>query len=253
MITLLWLKNGTDRWHAWNQGAARSRCGSMTLHHLPAALITEEVTGAEELAKRCRRCVSLTHEREPLRGPAELWLLNLHMRLRHTHVTVGENELRALAERLAELGPPTEPNVAAVYAEIAPVLMRPIVFKVKPTTGPARALPRVTRLGRVLKALPPGGEPLRRVAEAFRAWRMVSGLDVTREQFDPERVVLAAYEAPDPIEAYVRMLVERRGLRHIAQVFHPTTAERSRKDPNVRGLFRGAGTYLAQAHLKVRK
>ncbi|KKK42766.1 hypothetical protein LCGC14_3169520, partial [marine sediment metagenome] len=222
-------------------------CGTVTADDLritAAKQIKNVLPMGEVMCGSCARSLGPrapipTDPEGKLDAQACSWLALLRKHLIRARVRVRVAELRALATRLAAVGPTTDPDAVAVYEQIRVLLLTPRRHK-----GPkGHTVMRISHLREALKSLGPTPQALLHVAAAMKAWRRITGREVNRgERFRADTVVASMLAVPAPAP-YIQHL-HTKGLSNLALMFHPNTLEHRKKDAAIRGIFSGSGDYM---------
>lgn len=224
-----WLQHpSSGTWHLWRNGTPQSACGSMTKEHLPAPAVSGKPPAG--LVGACTKCVASAGG-WPAAGTAEcaaFWVGKIKLQANRARVKLDRWAVEDFADMLSLLGCGT-PEANETFAAVTSVLLRPVTVRERGKTF--TSFPKFRESVDLLLSR----EKLLHVAVALRTWRSVTGRDVGRDRFSPDRVIETMLSVDDP-EPYVRQL-HGRGLSHLAAVFHPNTLERARKDPALRGVF----------------
>lgn len=245
--TFTWLQLRTKKWHAWPHGGTRSVCGTVTADDLritAAKQIKAVLPVGEVMCGSCARSLGSraptpTDPKGRLDAQACAWLALLRKHLVRVRVRVRVAELRALATRLAAVGPTADPDAVAVYEQIRVLLLTPRRHKRRN----GHTVMKITHLREALEALGPTPQALIHVAAAMKAWRHITEREVSRgERFRADTVITSMLAVPAPTP-YIQHL-HAKGLSNLALMFHPNTLERRKKDAALRGIFSGSGDYM---------
>lgn len=248
-VKYLWLDSGTGKWHAWPKGARHTLCGRVNVEHLrthPAAAITALAPAPE--ASVCAVCGKKSgHVAQVVAVPdgvTRAWIGFLKRYLLRAHITLADDTVRLLAERLADVGSPDDQDARDVFDQVRSVLLRPMRISSKRRDGRAVTLHTIPHLKEALNALPPKTGALQKVATAMRCWRAITRRDPSGEKFSVQRVVETMLQVPS-VEQYITHL-NGEGLPNLAAMFHPNTLARAKRDTALRGLFAGSPEYWSQ-------
>jgi hypothetical protein len=243
------MQTARGRWHAWFPRARASACGRVNVEDLraaPARRIADTLP-PEAQADACATCLKLARNGRngaalpP--GGAGAWLGYVRAHLRRVHATAGEADLRAVAEAMAEVGPPDDPAARDAFAQVRTLLLTPVVTRTRDKAGRARRVAVIHGLHAALALLPPRSGRLAAVVAAMRCWRAITKR-ADPGHFKPAQVLDVMLQVPDA-EAYVRHLAGR-GFEALGVVFHPNVLARAKVDPALRGMFGTGGAYWAR-------
>lgn len=249
MTTHRWILARTGRWHAWPHGARRSICGTLTADNLrvtPAVRIQSTLPPPTDdpLCGTCRSKLGIPVGRDattPTDSRVIAWLevVGKHLaRIQGRHggrsLTIDRRTKRVLAERLALIGAPDNPEAIAVYDQIRLLLLSPKMHRRRN----GHTILKLAYIKEALTKLPPRVDAIQHVAESVKLWRRITGRDLSaNERFRPDTVIETTLAIPMP-EPYIRHL-HTKGISALAAIFHPNTLERFKKDPALRGIFGG--------------
>lgn len=249
MQNLKYLLRHTGKWHAWPRGGTRTLCGTVTLDDLritPAKRIQQEPPVGEPFCKSCHRrlgpgaqaaLATPSGRTKHLTPTALVWLGLVRRHLALVRVHVREADELALAQRLALVGPPEDPQAASVYEHLRALLLTPRLHLKRD----ARTTRKIPHLHEALEMLPPDAKALAHVAESMRLWRHITGdmqntKTTTSARFQPDVVIQTMLQITNP-EPYIRAL-HAKGLSPLGAMFHPNTLARAKqRDPSLRGAF----------------
>lgn len=241
MASTNWILTANGTWHAWKVGESATACGRIDAAHLrrsPAQLITRDVPIDQ---KTCAACIRRT-KAIPFTTDAvtSAWIQTVRRHLEKVHAKLPDKTVLILAERLAEVGPPTNPEAGEIFEQVKQIFLRPMRTTMKLFNGSNRTLSTFPHLKEALALLPTNTQAIRRVASAVRCWSSF-GLITPSTRFRLDHVIQAILDIPS-IEPYVQHQ-RSRGLLEFALIFHPNTLARARKDTALRGLFSGSTEY----------
>lgn len=243
-----WVRVHARVWHAWPKGGRRSLCGRLNVEHLREAsaaalqLQSSRPSMDQQLCATCGKKSGATIAAPT--APNEIaaaWRLHLGLYLQRAHVRTSSAVVALLADRLAEIGPPTDAEAQAIFNQVRCLLLRPLTQRRARRDGRATTTRTLPHVKAALEAIPARHGALRDIATTVRTWHEITQRPIEVESFHPVRVVTTMVQVPAPAP-YIRHLVSR-GLVALAVVFHPNTLERARKDPALRGLFAGSVDY----------
>jgi hypothetical protein len=217
-------------------------CGLLNadaLRRKPPLTITQELL-PEHWADACAACkrgeaFAALRQSEDDNCVAQ-WQGYIRRYLKSKHARAKKRDIQALAERLASVGFPHDPDALDFWEHLRLLLLTPMVAKDR--TGKRRMV--LKGLSSSLKQLPPNSQALTQVAAAMRAWRRVMGRG-NLGHVDSGKVVANMLSVPEP-EAYILHLRER-GFTTLSSVFSAGVLERAKEAPELRGMWGGSDDY----------
>lgn len=244
----VWVKHKTRTWHAWDRTKRLTHCRLLnedSLRRRPPLDIKQNLP-PEYWASVCKRCqqgeaftaLQLQHGERDDRVVEE-WSGFVRLRLLYIRVRAKQDDVRALAERLASVGPPSDPRAQAAWTHLQKLLLTPITTKNK--SGKRQRVLRGLRSA--LDQLPPNSSTLEQVTATMHIWHRVAGHS-SLGHIDSGKVVANMLAVPDP-EAYIRHLQEQ-GFTTLSSMFSDGVLARAKNAPELRGMWEGAGEYWTQ-------
>ncbi len=242
---IYWILRHTGKWHAWERGANKSLCGTITEYDLrmyPAKDIYREAA----LPAGHVRCMRCTNKMTPTQIAACLvhennspevndWIGLIRRHLAHKRVSLAKQKVVALAQRLAKIGTPQEPKARIAYERIKALLLTPRFRRVN-SGSYSRNLRVLPEVAQVIELLPLEDEQaMQKVVTTLTLWQKITKRNVAHDNGRPAQIVKTILDVQQP-EAYIEHLAGR-GIDHLAAVFHPNTFNRAKKETSLRGAF----------------